>query len=115
MLARLRCEGEHDEEFGINGNRVCNETFIEEFIGSIGNGNASGLDENRDGLEFHDGNWTDFGAQRSKHHYCLHREIVQALTEIICVSLIITKSENKIKLRLAQAAEILRTPCYWKY
>jgi hypothetical protein len=122
MLVRLRCEGELDKEFDINGNRVFNETFIEEFIGSIGNGShASGLDGNRDGVEM-DAPWSFTTAigQILEHSevntiIAVRSEIVQALTEIIWVSLIITKGENIIRLRLARDAEILLTRCYWKY
>jgi hypothetical protein len=52
MLIRRRFEGELDDEVGINGNRVSNGAFIEEFIGYIGNeSDESGFDNNGNGME----------------------------------------------------------------
>jgi Plant transposon protein len=88
MLVRLRCEGELDDEVDINGNRVCNETFIEEFIGSIGNeSEVSGFGNNGAGTEI-EALWSVTTAigQILEHNevitsIAVRNEIVGALTE----------------------------------
>jgi hypothetical protein len=90
MLGRLRCEGELDDEVDINGNCVCNETFIEEFIGCIGNeSEVSGFGNNGAGTEI-EALWsvTTPIEQILEHievitSIVVHNEIVGALTEHI--------------------------------
>jgi hypothetical protein len=90
MLVRLRCGGELDDGVDINGNRVCNETFIGEFIGCIGNeSEVSGFGDIGAGTEI-EALWSVTTAigQILEHSevitsIAVHNEIVGALTEHI--------------------------------